>query len=256
MSWKSLLALPAVVLAVSTASADDKYVTLKGQIKYTDAPKAEVLNVTTDKAVCCKAGPLVSSKILVDPKSKGLANVVVYLKPDDMDRTSTFPANKIHPELKKVKPTTHVVDQPNCQFEPRIVVARDGDMLTVKNSATIAHNTNYSSDALSFNVTVPAGKSYEVKDPLKADVRPSFFKCDIHPWMEGRLFVFDHPYFAKTDKDGNFVIEKVPVGKWRIMYRHEGGYHKGRDGAFGFPIEVKADSETMEIKPFEFELPK
>ena len=32
---------------------------------------------------------------------------------------------------------------------------RAGDTLTVKNSAGIAHNINYSSDALNFNVTVP-----------------------------------------------------------------------------------------------------
>lgn len=256
MRLKSLLAIPAALLVAATAPADEKFVTVKGQVKFENAPKAEAITVTTDKDVCCKDGDLISSKIQVDAKSKGLANVVVYLRPDSDDRDAAFPADKIHPDLAKAKPTAHVVDQPKCQFEPRIVVARQGDTLTVKNSATIAHNVNFSSDALSFNVTVPAGKEHKVDGELKADRRPALFKCDIHPWMEGRLFVFDHPYFAKTDKDGNFELKNVPAGKWRIVYRHEGGFHKGKDGALGFPIEVKGDKPTMELEKVEFVLPK
>lgn len=256
MRLKSLFALSAAALVAAVAPADEKFVTVKGQITFEKGPKAEVITVTTDKDACCKDGDLVSSKIQVDAKSKGLANVVVYLRPDSDDRDAAFPAEKIHPDLVKAKPTAHVVDQPKCQFEPRIVVARAGDTLSVKNSATIAHNVNFSSDALSFNVTVPAGKTHEVKEALAADRRPALFKCDIHPWMEGRLFVFDHPYFAKSDKDGNFELKDVPAGKWRIVYRHEGGFHKGKDGALGFPIDVKGDKKTVEMEKVEFELPK
>lgn len=157
--------------------------------------------------------------------------------------------------LAKPKAVNHVIDQPKCQFEPRVVVARQGDTVTVKNSADIAHNINFSSEALNFNVTVPGGKQHEVKDELKADRRPALYKCDIHPWMQGRLFVFDHPYYALTDKDGNFELKGVPVGKWRIVYRHEGGFHKGKDGSLGFVIEVKGDKKTMEMEKLEFEMP-
>lgn len=255
MRWKSLIAFSAVAVVAATATADEKFVSVKGKITFEKAPKAEVVSVTTDKETCCKDGDLVSNKILVDAKSKGLANVVVFLRPDSEDRDAKFPADKIHPDLVKAKPTAHVVDQPKCQFEPRIVVAREGDTLTVKNSATIAHNINFSSDALNFNVTVPGGKEHPVKDELKADRRPALFKCDIHPWMQGRLFVFDHPYYALTDKDGNFELKNVPAGKWRIVYRHEGGFHKGKDGSLGFPIEVKGDKKTMEMDKIEFEMP-
>ena len=256
MRWKALFTLTAAVVAAAAAPADDKFVTVKGQVKYENAPKAEVIAVTTDKEACCKDGDLVSSKILVDPKSKGLANVVVFLRPDSDDREAKFPADKIHPDLAKPKPTTHTIDQPKCQFEPRVLAARDGDTIVVKNSAGIAHNINYKGEGLEFNVTVPAGKQHDVKDPLKAHRTPAIFKCDIHPWMEGRLFVFDHPYYAVTDKDGNFELKNVPAGKWRIVYRHEGGFHKGRDGALGFPLEVKGDKPTMELEKVEMELPK
>ena len=255
MRPKFLFALPAVALVAALAPAAD-YVTVKGQVTMTAAPKAEAITVTTNKAECCKDGDLISSKIVVDPKSKGLANVVVYLRPDSDDREAAFPADKISPDLAKAKSKQHSIDQPRCQFEPRVIAARDGDTLVVKNSSEIPHNINYKSEGLEFNVTVPPGKAHEVKDPLKADRRPALYKCDIHPWMEGRLFVFDHPYYAITDKDGKFELKDVPAGKWRIVYRHEGGFHKGKDGALGFPVEVKADKKTMEMDAVDFELPK
>ncbi|MEO2090109.1 MAG: hypothetical protein ABGY75_11505, partial [Gemmataceae bacterium] len=256
MRFMRLLTLSAAVFTCAAATADEKFVTIKGQITGGGVPKAEVLNVTTDKAVCCKDGDLVSSKFEVDAKSKGIKNVVVYLRPDSDDRDAKFPADKIHPDLAKAKPKQHVIDQPKCQFEPRVVAAREGDTLVVKNSASIAHNTNFSGCGLEFNNTIPAGKELAASGAFTADRRPAIFKCDIHPWMEGRVRVFDHPYFAVTDKDGHFEIKDAPVGKWRIVYWHEGGFHKGRDGALGFPIEVKGDKKTMEVEKFDLDLPK
>jgi plastocyanin len=257
MRFAACFALALAVVVTTTAGADDKYVTIKGQITLKDAPKPEVLNVTTDKASCCKDGDLLSSKLVVNANTKGVQNVVVFLRPDDDDRDAKFPAAKIHPTLAKAAAKKHVIDQPKCQFEPRVIAAREGDTLVVKNSADIAHNTNFSGCGLEFNNTVPAGKELEVKGAFTADRRPAIFKCDIHPWMEGRVRVFDHPYFAVTDKDGKFEIKDAPEGKFRIVYWHEMGFHKGRDGALGFPTDVKGDAKgVMEIKPFDLELPK
>jgi plastocyanin len=256
MRLLSTLTLTAGLLAAGVATADEKFVTIKGQITMKDAPKAEVLNVTTDKAVCCKDGDILSSKLVVDEKSKGVMNVVVFLRPDSDERDAAFPQDKIHPDLAKAKPKKHVIDQPKCQFEPRIIAAREGDTLVVKNSATIPHNTNFSGNGLEFNNTIPAGKELEAPGAFKADRRPAIFKCDIHPWMEGRVRVFDHPYFAVTDKDGKFEIKDAPVGKFRVVYWHEMGFHKGRDGALGFPTDIKGDKKTMELDAISLELPK
>ena len=88
-------------------------------------------------------------------------------------------------------------------------------------------------------------------EPLKAETPPIPFKCDIHPWMKGYVRVFDHPYFAVTDEDGKFEIKNAPAGKWRIVYWHENGFHKGREGAVGFPVRSRrrADVEARSDRP-------
>jgi plastocyanin len=246
-----------LILAGSPAHADEKFVTVKGQITLKEVPKAEVLDVKNDRAACCKDGDLLSSKLAVNAKTKGVSNVVVYLRPDSDDKDAPFPKDQIDPNLVKAKPVKHVIDQPKCQFEPRILAAREGDTLVIKNSAEIPHNTNFSGCGLEFNNTIPPGKEIEAPGTFKADRRAAIFKCDIHPWMEGRVRVFDHPYFAVTDKDGKFEIKNAPVGKYRIVYWHEMGFHKGKEGALGFATDIKdAGNATMELKAMDLEFPK
>jgi plastocyanin len=236
------------------------WVTIKGRVVWPDGaplPTARKIDVTTDKEHCLEKGDLVHEDILVNPKTRGVKNVVVWLRPDSTNRRDPFPQDRIHPDLAKAKPAHHVIDQPCCQFEPRVVAARAGDTLEVKNSAPVAHNINMSADnpAFTFNITLPPGKSYKPASPLTEQSTPIPFKCDIHPWMAGRVRVFDHPYFAVTDEDGNFEIRLAPAGNWRIMYWHENGYHKGRDGALGFPIEATKGAH-LELPPVGLELPK
>jgi plastocyanin len=254
-----LLRVPALlaglfVLAggLGRAQADGDWATIKGQVKLTKAPAAKPVNVTADKAFCEKDGPVVSEDIIVG-KNGGVKNVVVWLRPDSTDRKAAFPKDKINPELAKAPPVVRKIDQPCCQFIPRVLAAKTGDTLEIKNSAQVNHNINYSSDAESFNVNVPPGKTHTAAQPLAAQNSPIPFKCDVHPWMQGRLRVFDHPYFAVTGDDGSFEIKDAPAGEWRIVYWHENGFHKGREGVLGEKITVKGP--TLELAPIELQLP-
>lgn len=260
---RRLLLLSAAVLAGSSARADEKFVTIKGQVKWNgeNAPVAEPIDfkASPDEKECCKnaKGGLLSSEFVVDPKTLGVKSVIVWLRPDDDDREALFPTDKILPALAKPKSMQRVIDQPNCQFEPRVLAARAGDTLLVKNSAKIGHNIHFigNSTAMTFNVIIPAGGEYAHKAPLEADRRQCAFKCDIHGWMKGGLRVFDHPYFATTENDGKFEIADAPVGKWRIVYWHEGGFHKGLKGYLGTPVDLKGDKKTVELEAIKLEPP-
>jgi plastocyanin len=225
-----------ILLAASVVAAD--FGTIQGQILLPNAPAAKPVDVTVDKDFCKSKGPVVQEDLIVS-KDGGVQYVMVWLRPDSPDRKAPFPADQIHPDLAKAAPVKRIIDQPCCQFIPRVLVARAGDTLEVKNSAQVNHNINYNSDAESFNVNIPPGKSHIPAQPLAAQSTPITFKCDVHPWMQGRIRVFDHPYFAVTDANGNFEIKNAPYGKWRLVIQHENGYHMGRQGALGMPIEIK-----------------
>ncbi|MFO0936416.1 MAG: hypothetical protein U0798_07900 [Gemmataceae bacterium] len=259
MRFVRVLSFIAALTASSTAIAQDgKWVTIKGQIKLENAPAATDINVTTDKQHCLSKGPLKTDDLVVNPKNNGIKNVVVYLRPDDKDRNAKFKPSEINPELANPKSVEHVIDQPCCQFVPRIVVARVGDTITVKNSAPVNHNIKYESDNNgSGNWNMPAGTSQKFKAPCAAEPRPIPFECNVHPWMKGQIRIFDHPYYAITDADGKFEIKGAPAGKYRIVYAHEKGYHKGAAGRLGEVIEIKAASNnTMEMKPIDYDFPK
>ena len=248
--------LTAALVASTGVRADDKWSTVKGQVVFPAdkaMPEKKEINVTADKEHCLSKGALVGDDLIVNPKNKGVKNVWVYLLPA---AAPAFAEGDIHPDLAKgkVKAKEHTIDQPVCAFVPRILVARDGDALVVKNSSPVPHNIKFASDDQEFNQTIPAGGSFKAEKPLAAQKNPATFACNIHPWMAGRVVIFDHPYYALTDDDGKFEIKNAPVGKFRVFYRHENGYHKGKEGAKGFPIDIAG--VTTELKPLEIVLPE
>ena len=250
------LGLTLVAFGSSAAVAEDaNWVTIRGKVNLSDLKlkalaKPALLNVTADVAHCQSKGPLTAEDLIVNPKNGGVKNVWVYLKPAVGD---TFAPKDIHPALANAKPKELVIDQPCCQFVPRAFAARTGDTLLIKNSSPVPHNTNFNSDDLSFNQTIAAGGEYKPEKPLTAQKSPALYACNIHPWMKGMVMIFDHPYYAVTDADGKYEIKDAPAGAIRVFYRHEGGYHMGKDGAKGFPNNIAG--ATMELKPIDLELP-
>jgi plastocyanin len=200
-----------------------------------------------------KNGQLDKNVLIINPKNNGVKNVVVWLRPDSKERSATLKPEEINPALAKAAPKNHVVDQPCCQFEPRVLAVRVGDTLEVKNSAAINHNIKYDGPD-SFNVNLPPGMSFKKPLPFQESRVPIPFSCSIHPWMAGRIRVFDQPYFAVTDANGDFEIKDAPAGKYNLVYWHELGFHKGRDGILGFTEELKGP--VTNVKPIELELPQ
>jgi plastocyanin len=252
--WTALAGVGAAVAILASArtaaQGDKKWVTIKGQVVWPAAraiPKRQVIN----------------DSLLIDPKSQGVKNVWVYLAKGDISPDAKrfvpkkFDAAEIAPGLTNPAPKEHVVDQPVRQFVPRVLAAREGDTIVFKNSAPIPHNVRFApdDDQDAFNLILWPGGQHKPARPLKAQRAPITFVDDSHPRMEGAMMVFDHPYFAVTDGDGKFEIKNAPAGQYRVFYRHELGFHKGRDGASGFPVAIQGANGTMEMKPVEIELP-
>lgn len=224
---------------VQLVAQEKGWSTIKGKFVYdgNEAPKPEKVDVTgTDKAFCLKNGDVYSEKWVVDPKTKAVRDVFIWIEKEGGG------APPIHKKLKPVSKKDVVLDQPCCQFIPHVVAMRQGQTLIVKNSAQITHNFRLSGipPNKSVNINMLAGTKITVKDlkppPVAAIPISATYNCDAHKWMKGYLRVFDHPYFAVTKKDGAFEIPLAPAGKYRLFVWHPtAGWLDGFDDAAGGP---------------------
>ena len=116
-------------------------------------------------------------------------------------------------------PSEHVtVDQSHLAFAPHVMVIQQGTTVEFKNEDTVGHNVYWPAihhdKKLAHNMgTWPQGLSKPFTFTEVGDVP---LLCNVHPEMSGYIFVVPTPYFAVTDKDGNFVIKNVPPGQYTL----------------------------------------
>lgn len=159
----------------------------------------------------CHAGatPLREEFVVADERGR-LANVVVFLR--------EAPAGA--PAAAATSPGPAELDQVNCRYVPHVLALRTGQALRVKTSDPAVHNVHTTSSANpARNVGMQAGSA----PVTMAFDRPEEFavKCDVHPWMNARVHVFDHGFFAVTAADGSFALNDVPAGEYTLVFRHE-----------------------------------
>ncbi len=139
----------------------------------------------------------------------GLQDAVVWLDAPALPRGPNQPA------------ATVILDQRRCAYSPRVVTARAGDMLEVRNSDDLLHNVRAGEGTRTwFNLAMPFAGMKTVKS-LPERSTSFAVGCDVHPWMKAWVRSFDHPWFAQTGADGQFRIEKVPEGKQTVHLWHE-----------------------------------
>jgi plastocyanin len=130
------------------------------------------------------------------------------------------------PDKKFDAPADHVViDQRKMAFLPHVAVVQQGTTVDFLNSDPVGHNVYWPSvsgnKALKGNLgTWPKG---EKKPFTFKDLGVASLLCNVHPEMSGYVVVVATPYFAVTDKDGNFEIKNVPAGKYTLKTWSEDG---------------------------------
>ena len=202
----------------AAASTGTGWGTLKGRFVFAGDPGApKPLVADKDTEVCSKAGmKLLDRSLLVDPSTKGLANVVVF-------------ARKASRVKNPVPETPLVFDQKQCEFLSPVFAARVGQPIDVRNSDPIGHNTNIAGTA--FNQLVPAGQGTVYK-PESETGMPTMVTCNIHPWMKAYAVFRKDGYVAVTAADGSFSIADLPAGATiELQVWHERS--TGPNGAVG-----------------------
>jgi plastocyanin len=143
---------------------------------------------------------------------KSAENIAVYV---DVVADKKFDATKDHV----------VIDQRKMAFIPHLVAVQQGTTVEFLNSDPVGHNVYWPSISgnkkLAHNLgTWPKGE----KKPFQFnDLGTASLLCNVHPEMSGYVVVVPTPYFAVTDKEGNFEIKNVPAGKYTLKTWSEDG---------------------------------
>ncbi len=132
-------------------------------------------------------------------------NIAVYI---DSMPGKTFPAPAAHA----------LMNQSHLAFAPHVLIVLKGTTVDFKNDDAVGHNVYWPAinhnRKLAHNMgTWPQGISKPFTFNDLGDVP---LLCNVHPEMSGYIVVVPTPYFALTDKEGNFTIKNVPPGQYSL----------------------------------------
>ena len=184
----------------------------------------------------------------LEPRSLAMADVVVFLREVDLKKSKPWDQPKPRIELRD----RHVhINQ--GKSSSNVGWARVADTIEIVNrdERFLLHKVRGRGTAffsLPFAaMTGPSKQRLDKPGVVELSSGAFFF------WMHGYLLVSNHPYYARTDSAGGFVLDKVPAGiyelvcwmpNWRVAKRN-------RDPETGLIIQVDFEPPVEQIQRVE-----
>lgn len=142
-------------------------------------------------------------------------------------------------QISDQKPEPALIDQQDMKFVPHVLPVLVGTSVEFANNDKTFHNVFSTSEAKRFDLGLYSpGRRRTVTFDKSGLVR---ILCHVHPNMEAYVVVKEHPYFAVTDKRGNYQISAVPLGKYRLEIWHPDF------GTRVVPVELVREGEVLAI---------
>ncbi|MCC6585335.1 MAG: hypothetical protein IT168_01340 [Bryobacterales bacterium] len=118
-----------------------------------------------------------------------------------------------------VKPGTFEILQKKKHFLPHVLVAPIGSTVSFPNLDPFFHNVFSMFEGKRFDLGLyESGATARVKFD-RAGI--SYIFCNIHPEMSAVVVAVNTPYYAVTNKAGQFAIADVPAGRYMLAVWHE-----------------------------------
>ena len=168
-------------------------------------PPDSAVNAARDRAVC---GTVVTP-LSVRHSGSALIGAVVWL--EDIRTGKPLPMQR-----------RYSVGTERCALVPRVQAAMVGGTLNVASGDPVVNQLRITREReqLALVRHTGAGQVVPVESAL---ARPGMIAItsEVHPWTRGYVLVFDHPYFAVTGPRGDYTLENVPPGTYRLVTWHE-----------------------------------
>ncbi len=149
-----------------------------------------------------------------------------------------------------------------CHAKDYIIASRNGVDFLLENLDPIQH------EIATYEVR-QKGKRKKVKQktnkplpPQSSQVRSIFVrpntkeflvKCNLHPFLQTTIRLVDNPYYAISDKDGNFSIKGIPPGIYEVSAWHpyiaekKGTVTITENGAATLDFQFKSEDEKRSL---------
>lgn len=136
---------------------------------------------------------------------------------------------------------TPEVNQRDIRFIPHVLPILVGTSVRFVNGDDVQHNVfTPSATGDFFNLgTWPKGQA---KTFTFAKMGKVELLCNVHHEMRAYILVLQNPYFAVTDKDGNFRIPNLPPGNYQLKVWHE------RATAAPAAVQVSNGAQTVNFQ--------
>ena len=128
-----------------------------------------------------------------------------------------------------------------CRLRPRVQAVIARGTLNLRSRDRAVHPTRFIRSEGGETIAVVTehddGQVIPLEDLLEHPGRIEV-RCDLHPWTRAWLFAFDHPYYTISGRRGEFALDSIPLGRYRLVAWHE------RYGMIEQGVVVSADSTT------------
>src|SRR5262245_38217469 len=173
-------------------------------LSYANIPSPTTVTNTKDPQAC---GSKISKlDLVVAEESRGIAHVIVWIADIDLP-----------PGYRPARQDLRLAAQ-RCQFSPHVAALTLGSTIQVQNFDSIEHSANISGAQDEKIQLTQHGSESTVEARAAGMVK---VQCTDHEWMEAFVRVDPHPFHAVTDSAGEFKIDAVPEGTYKLGVWHE-----------------------------------
>lgn len=227
--WTRTMAVACAMLFAGGTVAVAGGATIKGKIAWEGKPyRGKRMKNMNKQCKTFHADELPRRQSIVTNENGTLKNVLVFVK--------NAPAGDYPTPSEKVR-----LDQVGCLYTPHVLALQVGQTLEIHNGDPTAHNVHFMPKKnKEFNKSQPKKGLIDTLVFKRAEVMVPV-KCDVHPWMNAFVGVFNHPFFGVAGDDGSFEISGLPGGTYTIEAKHE------KYGSKTMEVTVATD-ETKEIE--------